>query len=408
MSEYKYTPTTWIGGKTIGTADVMNNIEDGIVKAHERLDNIGDINGVSNNTLCITPEQFGAVGDGVTDDLNAFISMFNYMIENASDIDVGETSVKDFGKYEILFTGKYAISDTFTLLNCYNLKIDRLNLVATNNFNGECLIKLTGITRNINFSNCIFDGNEYKASCLLMDEECSDLNIKFTDCNFRRFKAYGLKNIGTGHEMLINNCKINQYDWGCEGYPPGGIGLYIGAESHDHQIMNTIICYCSENLFINYGGSCFVNSAHFYGPKVSIIGGYTFFNNCYFDSTCLEINGFNSVKNCFFLSGEENYFIKLTDTAENSWTYSLTDIIGNRFNANTSAITTPIVSDNIDISTLSINIYDNLFYNVTPICSKSEHVYNPSPYPTIWSGTQAEYDSIEWKDDHTLYLIREE
>ena len=86
----------------------------------------------------------------------------------------------------------------------------------------------------------------------------------------------------------------------------------------------------------------------------------------------------------------------------------MTDIIGNRFNANTSAITTPIVSDNIDISTLSINIYDNLFYNVTPICSKSEHVYNPSPYPTIWSGTQAEYDSIEWKDDHTLYLIREE
>lgn len=35
MSEYKYKPTTWIGGKTIGTADVMNNIEDGIVKAHE-------------------------------------------------------------------------------------------------------------------------------------------------------------------------------------------------------------------------------------------------------------------------------------------------------------------------------------------------------------------------------------
>ena len=40
MGEYKYKPTTWIGGKTIGTADVMNNIEDGIVKAHERLDNI--------------------------------------------------------------------------------------------------------------------------------------------------------------------------------------------------------------------------------------------------------------------------------------------------------------------------------------------------------------------------------
>lgn len=43
MSKYKYKPTSWIGGKTIGTADVMNNIEDGVAKAHERLDNLGDI-----------------------------------------------------------------------------------------------------------------------------------------------------------------------------------------------------------------------------------------------------------------------------------------------------------------------------------------------------------------------------
>ena len=49
MSKYKYKPTTWIGGKTIGTADVMNNIEDGIVKAHERLDNLGDISGGETN-----------------------------------------------------------------------------------------------------------------------------------------------------------------------------------------------------------------------------------------------------------------------------------------------------------------------------------------------------------------------
>ena len=40
MSEYKYKQTTWIGGKTIGTADVMNNIEDGIAKAHERLEDV--------------------------------------------------------------------------------------------------------------------------------------------------------------------------------------------------------------------------------------------------------------------------------------------------------------------------------------------------------------------------------
>ena len=33
-----YNPTKWIGGKTIGTADVMNNIEEGILNAHQRVD----------------------------------------------------------------------------------------------------------------------------------------------------------------------------------------------------------------------------------------------------------------------------------------------------------------------------------------------------------------------------------
>lgn len=40
MNKYEYTPTTWIGGKTIGTADVMNNIEEGIMKAHEELEEV--------------------------------------------------------------------------------------------------------------------------------------------------------------------------------------------------------------------------------------------------------------------------------------------------------------------------------------------------------------------------------
>ena len=41
MSEYKYKPTTWIGGKTIGTADIMNNIENGIENAYDMLNKLG-------------------------------------------------------------------------------------------------------------------------------------------------------------------------------------------------------------------------------------------------------------------------------------------------------------------------------------------------------------------------------
>lgn len=37
MANFNYTPTSWIGGKTVGTAYIMNNIENGIVNAHNIL-----------------------------------------------------------------------------------------------------------------------------------------------------------------------------------------------------------------------------------------------------------------------------------------------------------------------------------------------------------------------------------
>lgn len=61
-----YTPTKWLGGKTIGTAQVMNNIENGILSAHNRLDTIdsqvsgakSDINDINESLNIIKqPEQ---------------------------------------------------------------------------------------------------------------------------------------------------------------------------------------------------------------------------------------------------------------------------------------------------------------------------------------------------------------
>lgn len=36
----KYIPTKWVANETIGTANVMNNIEQGIVNAHNKVDDI--------------------------------------------------------------------------------------------------------------------------------------------------------------------------------------------------------------------------------------------------------------------------------------------------------------------------------------------------------------------------------
>ena len=46
----RYLPTKWVGGKTIGTADVMNNIEDGILNAHQKVDELdSQIKEIANN-----------------------------------------------------------------------------------------------------------------------------------------------------------------------------------------------------------------------------------------------------------------------------------------------------------------------------------------------------------------------
>ena len=40
MANYNYKPTLWEGGKTVGTADVMNNIENGIVNSYKKTDEV--------------------------------------------------------------------------------------------------------------------------------------------------------------------------------------------------------------------------------------------------------------------------------------------------------------------------------------------------------------------------------
>lgn len=58
-----YTPTTWIGGKTIGTADVMNNIEKGVKDAHDRLDGVDEYKTSNDKNVKLLTQRSNKLSD---------------------------------------------------------------------------------------------------------------------------------------------------------------------------------------------------------------------------------------------------------------------------------------------------------------------------------------------------------
>lgn len=82
----------------------------------------------------ITPEQFGAVGNGVNDDTVALQSAIDYAIANSVQY--------------ILLSGKYAVRSLYIINNTYPL-----NIVGTGGSLTRCSLVYTGATSCINISN---------------------------------------------------------------------------------------------------------------------------------------------------------------------------------------------------------------------------------------------------------------
>lgn len=134
----KYTPTTWIGGKTIGTADVMNNIEQGIVGAYDELKQINSQleQKVNTSHLSVNVKNYGAKGDGVTDDSEAFKNALSDLQSGGClYIPYGIYKIKDveINYHNILVKGENSIIHTNTIYiqeNIENIIFENLNFVG--------------------------------------------------------------------------------------------------------------------------------------------------------------------------------------------------------------------------------------------------------------------------------------
>ena len=299
MSEYKYKQTTWIGGKTIGTADVMNNIEDGIVKAHERLDNLGDISsgegsgnvdlsdyatkeelttlettlneqleGVSSqlthkpnkNDLFIDVKDYGAKGDGVTDDtqsiknaisdlrsgMTLYFPKGTYIVSETLQPTVGNITIK--GQYSVISAPRDLDIVIWRFSNLVNVNID--GLVSTNSINAQTWIQATS-THHLHITNCATDGMKLGfdlSDCYWTKIESVRMQSVYQAFQFKSAtNAFQLANLsvhGAGIPSTIYECTSGGNITGCS----------FEASSGRLNINKSFGINIDGNYFEGYGG----------------------------------------------------------------------------------------------------------------------------------------------------------
>ena len=352
-------------------------------KVAEILDTVNSLN------VIVTPEKYGAKGDGITDDTDAILNMIKDIeIELPTREFVGETACKDYSAIDFKFGGKYLISKPIVFDTTYGLKLENLKLTASPYFKGESLVILKNVTRNFKGNGMILNGSQVADNCLTIHDYT--LTVDLTNNEFLHFKKYGLYADGKGHEIKAVNLNVHQYEWGEKDKldpTANGTGIYLGADRHDNNFTNVIVNYCNRAGLEIYGGATnFINS-HFYSCEIVNKGRYNVFDNCYFDNAPFKTDGFFTVSNSLLLkSGEDTTpFIYMGGTDENNWIYDTCVISNNNFKAES------FVDNAIDLGEMTtlpkFTTIGNTFYYVTPFTSVGRlgHTRNP------WDVAREEY-----------------
>lgn len=343
----------------------------------------GDISIMKNKLNYYTPEMYGAKGDGIQDDTEAFLAMIADVEENIRMRSfVGEEPCKDYSFVDFKFSGNYRISKPLVFDTTYGLTLNNLKLTATPYFEGEGMIVLSTITRNFKGTNLTINGNLTADACIVVKDYT--LTIDFANAELTHFKKFGLYADGKGHEFKVVNMRINQYEWGewesvATPYTDG-VGLYLGAERHDNHFSQLIVNYCTKYGIQLEGGATKICNSHFYSCEVLNVGKYNTFDNCYFDNAPFKTYGFFNLTNSLLLKSEgdaEPFVYFLVESDANNWQYDTCIMNNNTFKA------VDYVENVIDLGTLTelpkFTTIGNTFYYAKPFTSHSRlgHTMNP-------------------------------
>lgn len=245
--------------------DLNTTDKSSIVNAiNEVLDDVGDITNLNTtdktnivnainevNSKWVTPQMYGAVGDGVTDDYQAFVDCFannnvifipdgSYLINNVTALSLHSNMLLIFSKNAKLI----ATVDTDRLL--YGHLIHDVTIIG-GIFEGTNTYDASDGLEGIYFSDCynlIVDGIEiYDFSRVALSYSgCS--YSKIVNCNLHHNAHYGIRIYADSHDVIVsNNCSYNN------GVVHSGLGSVNGrgiqiAKCENVTIANNI---CHDN-----------------------------------------------------------------------------------------------------------------------------------------------------------------
>ena len=334
----------------------------------------------------ITPEDYGAIGDGKTDDTNAIKSMISDIYAKAPMINLRPTlSLPDLRGFTIFMKGVYLISEPMTFTNGYGLTLYNVNLIASSTFNGTGLLMFTSDMRNCNICNgklvCNYNCDE------AISLSGYNLALIIDNVQIFSYKKIGIHNSGNGFETVISNCNINQVEYGhLEDVPypvTEGTGIKIEDNHTDCHIVSTVTSYNFNYEIYIEGGVSTVSDCHFYGrTSKCFIGPYHQFSNVFFDNVPVEISDNNNFNNCVFSSSVNSvtYLIKLI---ANSYYYT-------RFsNCTFRGKSSQTVFDDTGVSSKFIGLVNSSFVGIPYARYQTERSTGWQP----WSDTKIKYSN---------------
>lgn len=271
----------------------------------EMLKNIADRHGYA------TPQMFGAVGDGVTDDTQAFKDAIAYL-----EGQLGETDLLTNGRMLYVPSGVYRISDT--------INVKKSGIAIRGESFGATIITASG------FSGVLFRFDSLDGSAIFRNE-LSNITIRTLKTgdeqpihiyaskmfygvlkDLRLVSWYHGIQISSGGKTLLDNVMLFQD----QSYEASGIGIQLdGSDIHlnNCQVVPNLDKY-DRALEFRWIDGAYLENCHFNG--LCRITALTWsgdvgdscniqFSNCYFDTSskdCFHINSTadNSVRNIMF------------------------------------------------------------------------------------------------------------